>query len=56
MSVNISFVMLSIMLSILSSKIVDRVLFSMATPKSFLKYFKENWYIGSIKAKSEITK
>jgi hypothetical protein len=32
------------------------VLFSMATPKSFLKYFSENWYIGSISAKSVITK
>jgi hypothetical protein len=56
MSVNISLVILSIIKLILSSSCFDGVLFSMATPKSFLKYFSENWYIGSISAKSVITK
>lgn len=56
MSVNISLVMLSMIKSILSSRSLDGMLFYIAPPNSFLKYFNENWYIGSIKAKSVITK
>jgi len=42
MSVNINLVILSIIELILSSRILDGVLFSIATPKSFLKYLSEN--------------
>jgi hypothetical protein len=43
-------------LLILSSKTLEVWLLYIAAANNFLKYVNENWYIGSIKARSVITK